>query len=155
MGVSGLFGRERVAVVVLDLHAKGRSSLGYCSSNASHTENTQDLVLGVMAETKCLATPFTLADSIERDSDASQGSQHEEDGNVSRCIVDSNGCARDLDSARSAGLDVDVVISSAIVCNVFDARGEQINQLFVKGPCHARRLIAAVYDEGVVEIARL
>jgi hypothetical protein len=99
--------------------------------------------------------PFTFADSIGRDSDASQGSQHEEDGNIRRSIVDSDGCARDLDSACSAGLDVDVVVSSAIMCDVFDARGQQINQLFIKGSCHAGRFVAAVYNEGVVKVTRL
>lgn len=58
-----------------------------------------------------------------------------------------------MDTASGTRLDIDVVVAGAIVGNVFDARREQINQLFVKRSCYPGRFVAAVNDKGIVKVA--
>lgn len=72
--------REAVAIVVLYAHAERSSSLRHGLADTAHAQNSQDFVLGVVAEVEVCAAPFASAEVLEGDCDSAEGTEDEKEG---------------------------------------------------------------------------
>lgn len=123
-------------------------------SHATHSQYTKGLLLWIMTQSESVSTsPLTLPQSLERNSDSSQSTEHEEYRHIGRRLVDSNWRAAYFDALGRTSRDVNVIISSSVVSNELDALGQSLDELGVEWAGHAGALVGAVDDLDIIVFA--
>ena len=70
--------------MVLDSHAKSTCTMSHCLAYTSHTEDSESLVLGVVAKAETFAAPFGFADGGKGDGYAAESAKDEEKGDYGK-----------------------------------------------------------------------
>lgn len=100
--------------MVPDLHAECACLPCNVPPDPAHTENSQNLALGIVAEGgQGIATPLASANGLHAGREVAQRSQDQEDGQVGGCVVDGRGRVGDEDGVGCASGDVNLIIARA------------------------------------------
>lgn len=106
-------------------HPKRLGLLLQIPANAAHSQDTQNLALGVMAEHgRRLAAPLALAEGENARVEVAQGPDDQEHIDIGGGVVDSRGGVGDEDwgFAETAGVDIYLVIAGAWILSGMGSR---------------------------------
>ena len=109
--VTGLLGRKRVAVMVVDAHVETAGAFGNDLPNPAHAQDAQPFPgrLATDHEIGRPVAPFLAAHQSFTLAGASSGAKHQQDGNFRRGIGEHVGRVGDDNAPGGCRLEIDVI----------------------------------------------
>jgi hypothetical protein len=133
---------DGVPVMINDLHAKGQTPLSDDAPDPSHPDDPDGLAFGIMSRAQS-SLPFPRSSVHLGLVVLSEGREDEEHGRRRCRIVHSARGVRDLDPPSGGGGDVDLVVPCSVVTDVFDRRGESVDDLCVEDSDRVGRVVVS------------
>jgi hypothetical protein len=105
---------ELSAIVINDLHSKSLGLLLQVTPNATHSQNSQSLTLGIVTK-GWPASPLAFSKRVHASIEVSKRTENKEHVHIGRSVIHCGGDVRDEERGvtSTAGVDIYLVVASA------------------------------------------
>lgn len=148
VGVGGVGVWVGVTVVVDDLHVECTGTFGKGGTDTTHADDSENFSFRIVGRLES-RLPLALTSIDLGTVVLTQAREDEEHSGVGSGIIDSSGGVRDSDSTSLGCMNIDLIVSRAVVADRLERRGESVDELSVEKANLVDRVVVSVNGNDV------